>query len=177
MRAKSPQDKIRRRTNHIDHAFGEMVRNRRILAGLSQAALGEALGLTFQQVQKYELGSNRVSVNRLFALGNALGSSPSALLHDLEGELGLNPTSSPADEAASPAQKDALVLIHNYVSIENPRVRKQIFDLTCTIAVEASGDDESKGRSRSGERRRTCSRSQARSVSPLTKGRRRSMAG
>ena len=56
----------------IDVAFGARVRARRILLGISQERLGELLGLTFQQVQKYETGANRVSVSRAYAIADAL---------------------------------------------------------------------------------------------------------
>ena len=61
-----------RKVNEVDRAVGQRVRVRRLLLGMSQEALGERLGLTFQQVQKYEKGVNRVSASRLFDLGQVL---------------------------------------------------------------------------------------------------------
>ena len=58
-----------------DKKLGEKIRTRRVVAGMSQAELGEALGVTFQQVQKYEKGTNRVSAVRLEQIAKALGES------------------------------------------------------------------------------------------------------
>lgn len=62
---KSPQD--------VDRLVGARIRQARILAGISQGDVGKAIGLSFQQVQKYELGSNRVSAGRLDQIARALG--------------------------------------------------------------------------------------------------------
>ncbi|MGA7117310.1 MAG: helix-turn-helix transcriptional regulator, partial [Hyphomicrobium sp.] len=62
-----------RRANPIDKHVGERVRMRRMLLGMSQERLGEKLGLTFQQVQKYEKGVNRIGASRLFDLAQVLG--------------------------------------------------------------------------------------------------------
>jgi len=58
--------------NQIDAYVGSRVRSRRVLLGLSQEKLGDALGLTFQQIQKYERGANRIGASRLFDLSRAL---------------------------------------------------------------------------------------------------------
>ena len=67
------QNKNARRPNPIDVHVGTRVRFRRMLLGMSQEKLGEMLGLTFQQVQKYEKGINRIGASRLFELANVLG--------------------------------------------------------------------------------------------------------
>jgi len=63
----------KRDPNYIDRHVGNRVRMRRLLIGMSQEKLGELLGITFQQVQKYEKGSNRVSASRLYYLAQILG--------------------------------------------------------------------------------------------------------
>src|SRR5262245_5025487 len=63
----------KRDPNYIDRHVGNRVRMRRLMIGMSQEKLGELLGITFQQVQKYEKGSNRVSASRLYYLGQILG--------------------------------------------------------------------------------------------------------
>ena len=68
-------DKGSRRPNPIDVHVGSRVRFRRMLLGMSQEKLGERLGLTFQQVQKYEKGINRIGASRLFDLAQVLGVS------------------------------------------------------------------------------------------------------
>jgi ribosome-binding protein aMBF1 (putative translation factor) len=62
-----------RKSNPVDVHVGGRVRLRRMLLGMSQEKLGESLGLTFQQVQKYEKGSNRIGASRLFELARILG--------------------------------------------------------------------------------------------------------
>src|SRR5690242_11281920 len=67
------EEKGSRRPNPIDVHVGSRVRFRRMLLGMSQEKLGEKLGLTFQQVQKYEKGINRIGASRLFDLAQVLG--------------------------------------------------------------------------------------------------------
>jgi transcriptional regulator with XRE-family HTH domain len=76
---------MQRSTTHEDKALGERIRSRRLMAGLSQEKLGEALGVTFQQVQKYERGVNRVSAVRLGQIAGALGEGVSYFQPDSEG--------------------------------------------------------------------------------------------
>lgn len=68
----------------VDAALGELVRLYRLSSGLSQVELGEAAGISYQQIQKYESGANKVSVSRLFSVTRALGVAPSELLAELE---------------------------------------------------------------------------------------------
>ena len=75
-------------TNAIDGHVGSRVRTRRTLLGLNQSQLGDALGLTFQQVQKYERGSNRISASRLFHLSKILDVPVSYFYEDMPDELG-----------------------------------------------------------------------------------------
>ena len=63
----------KRDPNFVDRHVGNRVRMRRLLVGMSQEKLGELLGITFQQVQKYEKGSNRVSASRLYQISRVLG--------------------------------------------------------------------------------------------------------
>src|SRR5262245_60591158 len=84
-------EKGSRRPNPIDVHVGSRVRFRRMLLGMSQEKLGEKLGLTFQQVQKYEKGINRIGASRLFDLAQVLGvtvqffyeEAPAAEVHQL----------------------------------------------------------------------------------------------
>lgn len=71
-------------TKRIDKLTGEAIRRNRKAVGLSQADLGKAAGVTFQQIQKYELGQNRVSVSRLFQLASTLGVDPAALVTEVQ---------------------------------------------------------------------------------------------
>ena len=74
---------VKKNPNPIDVHVGSRVRMRRMLVGLSQEKLGERLGLTFQQVQKYEKGSNRVSASRLYQMAQILGVPVQFFFEDL----------------------------------------------------------------------------------------------
>jgi transcriptional regulator with XRE-family HTH domain len=74
----------RRRTGAIDIQVAERIRTARLTQGVSQQKVAEALGLTFQQVQKYEKGTSRVSIGRLFAIANILGVPVSYFLEGLD---------------------------------------------------------------------------------------------
>jgi transcriptional regulator with XRE-family HTH domain len=75
----------------VDVHVGKLIRARRRAIGVSQHQLAEAVGVSFQQVQKYELGSNRVSASKLFAIGQALGVSVATFFENLE-EQGADPS-------------------------------------------------------------------------------------
>lgn len=75
----------------IDVHVGKMIRARRRAIGVSQHELAPAIGVTFQQIQKYELGSNRVSASKLFGIAQALGVPVASFFADLE-EDGADPS-------------------------------------------------------------------------------------
>jgi transcriptional regulator with XRE-family HTH domain len=142
MAARKPRKKAARRSTHIDEAFGGLVRSRRTLAGISQTALADQMGLTFQQVQKYERGSNRISVSRLFALAAALNTTPSALLRELEEQLALEPASQPTAGAPVSVQREAWKVMRDYMAIDDPKVRKRIRALMRAVAPGAVDESE-----------------------------------
>lgn len=83
----------------IDIAAGHIIRQRRRQISMSQEALAEACGVSFQQIQKYENGSNRVSISRLYQIANALGCDVESLLPDAgEAQLARQAASDPASE-------------------------------------------------------------------------------
>ncbi|GGD93649.1 hypothetical protein GCM10011390_10490 [Aureimonas endophytica] len=75
-----------------DIAFGRVIRELRLARGLTQQQLGNAVSMSYQQIQKYETGANRVAISTLFGLANCLGMTPSDLLlkveHQLNGTVG-----------------------------------------------------------------------------------------
>lgn len=71
----------------IDVILGDVIRQHRKAVGLSQSELGQAAGVTFQQIQKYEAGQNRISVSRLFQLATPLGLEPAAVVAELQGAI------------------------------------------------------------------------------------------
>jgi transcriptional regulator with XRE-family HTH domain len=134
-------EKTSRRPNPIDVHVGSRVRFRRMLLGMSQEKLGEKLGLTFQQVQKYEKGINRIGASRLFDLAQVLGVSvqffyeeaPNAENHQLD----------PAGFAEKPAEgaiveflrsRDGLELNKAFVRISDAKARRAIVDLVRSLA-------------------------------------------
>jgi len=134
--------------NPIDVHVGSRVRLRRTLLGLSQEKLGEALGLTFQQVQKYERGANRIGASRLFDLSCVLDVPISFFYDDISSDTSAK---SPrnivglADQAVEPfepdplAKRETLELVRAYYRIKEPAVRKRILELTKALA---NADDQ-----------------------------------
>lgn len=132
--------------NPIDVHVGSRVRLRRTLLGMSQEKLGEAIGLTFQQVQKYERGANRVGASRLYDLSRVLdvpvgfffdemteevaGASPG----QIRGNGGL-PLDGIEPELDPMAKRETLELVRAYYRISSSKVRKRIFELTKALAA------------------------------------------
>jgi transcriptional regulator with XRE-family HTH domain len=114
--------KFQKSIDPTDKHVGSRLRMRRLTLHMSQTALGEAVGLTFQQIQKYELGSNRISSSRLQQFSNILQvqGAPNAAT----GELG-----SPAAVSEFLATSDGLSLARSFAKIESSKVRRQIIEL------------------------------------------------
>src|SRR5579864_3054833 len=138
------------RPSPIDVHVGSRVRLRRTLLGMSQERLGEALGLTFQQVQKYERGVNRVGASRLFDLSRVLDVPISFFFDDMPDSLanayggqssrragGFSESQAGfADDALN--RRETLELVRAYYRITDPAVRKRIFDLIKTMGPAES---------------------------------------
>ena len=132
----SPAPKYGRGTgvpNPIDVHVGGRIRMRRLLLGMNQETLANALGLTFQQVQKYEGGANRVSASRLSAMADILGVPISYFFGDLR----------PDDAEVSPEDRqwreylqrpETIEFIRLYYAIPDPKVRRQFLDMAKTVA-------------------------------------------
>ena len=132
--------------NPIDVHVGRRLRLRRTLLGLSQERLGELLGLTFQQVQKYERGANRIGSSRLYELSQILDVPVSFFFDDLSGEAGRGgglafsglaedqPTFEREDEGLPLDRRETLELVRAYYRISDPAVRKRLFELTKALA-------------------------------------------
>ena len=119
----------------VDVHVGARIRARRLLIGMNQETLADRLGLTFQQVQKYEGGANRVSASRLSAMAEILGVPISYFFGDLR----------PDDTDVSPEDREwrehlqrpeTIELIRMYYAIPDPRVRRQFLDMTRTLAEQ-----------------------------------------
>ena len=138
------------RPSPIDVHVGSRIRLRRTLLGMSQERLGEALGLTFQQVQKYERGVNRVGASRLFDLSRVLDVPISFFFDDMPDSLtsAYGMQNSRRATGYSDAQdgftddalnrRETLELVRAYYRITDPAVRKRVFDL-----IKSMGPSES----------------------------------
>ena len=125
---------------YVDEHVGNRIRVRRTLLGMSQEKLGEFLGLTFQQVQKYEKGANRVSASRLFQLSKILNVPASYFFDNVPAEsasytrrLSDDGKAVPAD---MPTSRESLKLIQAYYALPSPALRKIVLGL-----IEALADD------------------------------------
>jgi transcriptional regulator with XRE-family HTH domain len=127
--------------NPIDKHVGSRVRMRRMMLGMSQEKLGDALGLTFQQVQKYEKGTNRIGASRLQQISLIL-QVPVAFFFEgvptLPGApaTGLGEAPSPAYVSDFLATSDGLALTKSFMRIKNTKLRRRIVDLVEQIAGE-----------------------------------------
>jgi transcriptional regulator with XRE-family HTH domain len=124
-----------RTPNPIDTHVGSRLRMRRMMLGMSQEKLGEAFGLTFQQVQKYENGVNRISSSRLQSAAHILQVSVAFFFEGVPGghELDGN-ASSPAYVNEFITSEDGLRFIKAFTRITRPAVRHRIVDLVQEIA-------------------------------------------
>ena len=147
---KAPPARPRGRASPLDVYVGSRLRLRRTLLGMSQEALAEGIGLTFQQVQKYERGTNRISVSRLvdickvlkvqvdyffdgsFALAGKPGTRNMAA-------KGFSDTKQEALEPDPLIKRDVMELVRAYSKIKSPQLKKQILEMA--KAMSASGTD------------------------------------
>ncbi|ALL14478.1 helix-turn-helix domain-containing protein [Caulobacter henricii] len=134
-----------RRPNPVDLHVGGRVRMRRKLLGVSQEQLAESLGLTFQQVQKYERGANRVSASKLYEIAKTLQVPVSFFFDGLADPMG----GSEADEVGLHAERvvqeflttpEGIELAEVFPRIGRGKVRRQVLDL-----VRAMADDSVRG--------------------------------
>ena len=130
--------------NPVDKYVGSRVRMRRIMLGMSQEKLGEAIGITFQQLQKYERGANRISASRLFNLSQVLG-VPVSFFFDEIPPNGLSEARPETpeetegdDEAATLSRRETLELVRAYYRIGEPPVRRRAFELIKALGGEAA---------------------------------------
>lgn len=133
----SPHDTPFKVESHaIDLHVGSRLRLRRTLLGISQEGLSRTVGLTFQQIQKYERGANRISASRLHQLGEALDVPVSFFFDGLADD---QPARAAVSDDADPlARRETRELIQTFYRIPNPVVRRRLFEL-----VKAAANDRS----------------------------------
>ena len=127
---------MKKSTGSIDIEIGSRVRMRRISIGMSQEKLGDMLGLTFQQVQKYEKGMNRISVARLVEIAKILGVDIHFFFNGIKADLGFAEDSAPSYVADVMGTPEGLQLVRNFTSIKNPKIRKSIVQLVASLASQ-----------------------------------------
>ena len=117
----------------IDVHVGAWVRRRRTQLGMSQTALGDILGLRFQQVQKYENATNRIAASRLYDLSQALDVPVGYFFEEMPPEVA----------ASSPAlgERETLELLRAHRKIKSPKIRKRLYEITKALAAASSEDD------------------------------------
>ena len=141
--------------NPIDIHVGHRLRLRRTLLGLSQDRLGAAIGLTFQQVQKYERGANRIGASRLFELSRVLdvpigfffaALAPGTATRAREHAMGFaeGAAAAPAYEASPMARRETLELVRAYYRVSDPKLRKHLLEMTKALASEPAGKIKAK---------------------------------
>ena len=125
----------------IDIHVGARVRMRRTMLGMSQDKLGDSLGLTFQQIQKYEKGVNRIGASRLFEIAKVLEIPIQFLFEDFDSF-----TNTPYGFAENAPDSDSSMLMdflsspegiqlcRHFAQIEDPRVRRRVIDLVKTLS-------------------------------------------
>ena len=112
-------------THHVDEHVGKRIRHRRWLVGMTQQQLAEAVGIKFQQIQKYETGANRVSASRLWDIAGALD-CPLSFFFD-----GADTPTAEVDEMF--AEKEAMELVRTYYAIPENQ-RRKLFDLARVLS-------------------------------------------
>ena len=116
----------------VESIIGERIRQRRILSGMTQDQLGEALGVSYQQVQKYETGANRVSGGRLYLIARTLGISPAWFFEDIAAP------GTDSDDDISATSRFAIECVRNLSRIEDDKVRSAVLTMIRALA-DASG--------------------------------------
>lgn len=133
---------IKKQPNPIDIHVGSRVRLRRMMLSMSQEKLGDSLGITFQQIQKYEKGTNRIGASRLQNIARVLNVPISFFFEDAPGN---EPVASGMAEPQSAnfvvdflSSAEGIQLNKAFVRIKDPKVRRKIIDLVRSIS---GGDD------------------------------------
>jgi transcriptional regulator with XRE-family HTH domain len=130
--------------NPVDVHVGSRVRLRRTLLGMSQEKLGDAIGLTFQQVQKYERGANRIGASRLFDLSRVLDVPVSFFFEAFGDATRAASAGEAATEVSEPnpmLKRETLELVRAYLRIADPQIKRRLFELTKALASAYPGSE------------------------------------
>lgn len=130
----------------VDAHVGTRIRQRRSLLGMSQGKLGDAVGLTFQQIQKYERGANRIGSSRLYEFSKVLNVPVSHFFEEMpvnvligsrrgrrRGGAAVADASTVNDDRDPLAQRETLELVRAYYKIDEGKVRKRVFEMVKAV--------------------------------------------
>lgn len=135
----------KKKPNPIDVHVGSRVRLRRTMQSMSQEKLGDALGITFQQIQKYEKGSNRIGASRMQQIAEALNVPVAFFFEDApqpSGAGGLAESSSTSYVVDFLSSAEGIELNRAFVRITNPAIRRRLIDMVRTLADETGTPKE-----------------------------------
>ena len=128
--------------NPVDVHVGRRLRLRRTLLGMSQEKLGEAIGLTFQQVQKYERGSNRIGASRLFDLSRVLDVPVGFFFEDMSDDVAAQSPGrargrvQPVEFPPSPmTRRETLEFVRAYYKIHDVDIRRRLFEMVKALSA------------------------------------------
>ena len=137
----------------VDIHVGSRLRQRRSLLGMSQNTVGTAVGLSFQQIQKYERGSNRVGSSRLFEFAKVLDVPVSYFFDEMpsnalagrpmsgRGRKDFGEAATPFEQDKDPmAKRETLELVHAYYKVRQARVRKRIFEMVKAVGAASHAE-------------------------------------
>ncbi len=141
------------RSHPVDTHVGARMRQRRALLGMSQTRLGDAVGLTFQQIQKYERGSNRIGSSRLYEFAKILDVPVSYFFDEMpanalagrpmsgRGRRGFGETGTPFEQEKDPLiKRETLELVRAYYKIRETRVRKRLFEMVKAVGAASHAE-------------------------------------
>jgi transcriptional regulator with XRE-family HTH domain len=141
-RKRSDKGDQKKAPNPIDRHVGNRVRMRRMMIGMSQEKLGAALDLTFQQVQKYEKGTNRIGASRLHRIASVLGVPIEFFYegapHGSAAATGFAESPSSTYMSDFLSSNEGVQLVKAFLAIKDPKIRRKVVEL---IAVLGSGED------------------------------------
>jgi transcriptional regulator with XRE-family HTH domain len=158
-----PEENELAKSHNVDVHVGARMRQRRALLGMSQTKLGNAVGLTFQQVQTYERGTDRMGSSRLYEFAKVLNvpvayffeEMPSNALsgRPMVGRKTYGEVGTPFDEEKNPLQKrQTLELVRAYYKIRDGRVRKRMYELVKSVGGASHAEAVSDSKKRRGRR-------------------------
>ena len=134
----------------VDVYVGRRLRLKRTILGMSQESVGKQIGVTFQQIQKYERGINRMGASRLYDFARALGVQISYFFEgygdyvaDDHASLAMNEPEAAKFESEKINNRETLEIMRAYYRIKNPAVRKRIVDLIKVMSIEDQDEKSS----------------------------------